>query len=413
MPKYNDLVPRFLKYVRKETRSNEESTTSPSTHSQVEFANELVLELNELGLSNVRIAPESSYVFATLPSNLPAGQEAKKVGFISHIDTADFNSHNVSPQLIENYDGQSEIKLGQSGYSLTPKDFPNLKHYKGDDLITTDGTTLLGADDKAGVAEIITALEFLVQHPEIKHGEIETGFGPDEEIGTGADHFEVADFGADLAYTVDGGPLGELEYETFNAAQATLTFTGKDVHPSTAKGVMINALKLAIEFENHLPSAEVPEKTADRQGFFHLLSLNGTVDEAKMTYIIRDHDRAKFEERKTLIKNIVAKLNEQFSEERIHLDLKDQYYNMREIIEKDMTVVELAKQAMENLDIQPVIEPVRGGTDGSKISFLGLPTPNLFAGGENMHARFEYVSVQTMEKATDVILEIVRLASAE
>ncbi|MCI1954478.1 peptidase T [Ligilactobacillus acidipiscis] len=411
MAKYENLVPRFLKYVRKETRSDEESTTVPSTQNQVEFANELVLELNEIGLSNVRIAQKSSYVFATLPSNLQNDENVKKVGFISHIDTADFNAKNVSPQVIKNYDGQSEIKLGNSGYSLTIDEFPNLKNYKGDNLITTDGNTLLGADDKAGVTEIMTAVEYLVAHPEIKHGEIEVAFGPDEEIGTGADRFEVDEFGADMAYTVDGGPLGQLEYETFNAAQATIHFIGKDVHPSEAKGIMINALKLAVEFENHLPSAEVPEKTEGRQGFFHLLSINGTVDETKMTYIIRDHDRNKFEERKQLVRNIVAKMNEQFDEDRVILDMKDQYYNMREVIEKDMTVVELAKKAMEDLDIKPLIAPVRGGTDGSKISFMGLPTPNLFAGPENMHARFEYVSEQTMEQATDVVLQIVKLVS--
>ena len=411
MTRYDKLVPRFLKYVRKETRSDEESTSVPSTQNQVEFANELVLELNEIGLFNVRIAPKSGYVFASLPSNLPAGRNVKKVGFISHIDTADFNAKNVSPQVAKNYDGHSAIKLGSSGYSLTTDEFPNLKNYEGNDLITTDGTTLLGADDKAGVAEIITAMEYLAKNPEIKHGEIEVAFGPDEEIGTGADRFEVKDFGADLAYTVDGGPLGQLEYETFNAAQATITFVGKDVHPSTAKGVMINALKLAVEFENHLPSAEVPEKTDGRQGFFHLLSINGTVDQAKMTYIIRDHDRNKFEERKQLIKNIVSKMNEQFDVKRVVLNMKDQYYNMREVIEKYMTVVDLAKEAMEDLAIKPLIAPVRGGTDGSKISFMGLPTPNLFAGPENMHARFEFISEQTMEKATDVVLEIIKIIS--
>ncbi|MFT8824137.1 MAG: peptidase T [Liquorilactobacillus mali] len=413
MAKYEKLVPRFIEYVKKETRSDENSTTVPSTSTQVEFAKDIAKELKNLGLENVRISAKDGYVFATLPANIK-NKDVKKLGFIAHMDTADFNAKNVSPQLQKNYDGESVIKLDKAGtLTLDPKDFPNLKKYKGHDLITTDGSTLLGADDKAGVAEIITAVEYLVSHPEIKHGEIEVGIGPDEEIGTGAAHFDVAGFGADIAYTVDGGPLGELEYETFNAAAAKIKIIGKNVHPATAKNVMINALQLAIDFHNQLPQDEVPEKTEGRQGFFHLLQLDGTVDEAQMAYIIRDHDRAKFEARKELFKEIINKMNVQFSEPRLILDLNDQYYNMREVIEKDMTVVELAKLAMNNLDITPVIYPVRGGTDGSKISFMGLPTPNLFAGGENMHSRFEYVSVQVMEKATDVILEIIKLTSEQ
>ena len=412
MAKYEQLVPRFLKYVKTETRSDENSTTIPSTQTQVEFAKELAAELKEIGLDNVRISKKSGYVFATLPSNID--KPVKKVGFISHMDTADFNAHNVNPQICENYDGESDIKLDEEGkYVLSPKDFPNLKNYKGQTLITTDGSTLLGADDKTGVAEIMTAMDYLVHHPEIKHGEIEVGIGPDEEIGTGADNFDVDDFGADIAYTVDGGPLGELEYETFNAAQAKITFVGKDVHPATAKGVMINAIKLAEEFDAQLPAHEVPAETEGREGFYHVLSMNGTVDHAEMTYIIRDHDRQKFEERKQLVKDIAAKMNANYDEPRVIVDMKDQYYNMREVIEKDMTVVDIAKQAMENLDITPDIYPVRGGTDGSKISFMGIPTPNLFAGAENMHARYEFTSVEVMEKATDVILEIVRLVAGE
>ena len=412
MAKYEQLVPRFLKYVKTETRSDESSTTIPSTQTQVEFAKELAAELKEIGLDNVRISKKSGYVFATLPSNID--KPVKKVGFISHMDTADFNAHNVNPQIWENYDGESDIKLDEEGkYVLSPKDFPNLKNYKGQTLITTDGSTLLGADDKTGVAEIMTAMDYLVHHPEIKHGEIEVGIGPDEEIGTGADNFDVDDFGADIAYTVDGGPLGELEYETFNAAQAKITFVGKDVHPATAKGVMINAIKLAEEFDAQLPAHEVPAETEGREGFYHVLSMNGTVDHAEMTYIIRDYDRQKFEERKQLVKDIAAKMNANYDEPRVIVDMKDQYYNMREVIEKDMTVVDIAKQAMENLDITPDIYPVRGGTDGSKISFMGIPTPNLFAGAENMHARYEFTSVEVMEKATDVILEIVRLVAGE
>ncbi|MSE05329.1 peptidase T, partial [Lactobacillus salivarius] len=282
-------------------------------------------------------------------------------------------------------------------------------NYKGHDLITTDGSTLLGADDKSGVAEIMSAMEYLQAHPEIKHGEIKVGFGPDEEIGTGADNFNVEDFGADIAYTVDGGPLGELEYETFNAAQAKLTFKGKDVHTGTAKNVMVNAIQLAINYQDSLPADEVPEKTEGREGFFHLFKFDGSVEEAHTTYIIRDHDRKHFEERKQLMLDIAERMNTELGEERVVIDLQDQYYNMREVLEKDMTAVDIAKEAMEDLGITPEIYPVRGGTDGSKISFMGLPTPNLFAGGENMHGRYEYVSTQVMEKATDVILEIVKL----
>jgi tripeptide aminopeptidase len=411
MTKYENLVPRFLKYVQTETRSDESSTTIPSTQSQVDFAKEIAAELKEIGLSNVRISPVCGYVYATLPSNLDDDTNVKKVGFIAHMDTADFNAKDVKPQVIENYDGVSAIKLGQSGYELNPNEFASLKKYAGHTLITTDGTTLLGADDKAGVAEIITMVEYLIQHPEIKHGEIQVGIGPDEEIGTGADKFEVDQFGADIAYTVDGGPLGELEYETFNAAQAKIKLIGKSVHTATAKGLMVNALQLGIDYQNQLPAAEVPEKTEGREGFFHLFAFNGTVDEAEMVYIIRDHDRNKFEERKQLMLDIAAKMNQQLGEERVVIEMKDQYYNMREVIEKDMTVVDLAKEAMENLDITPEVYPVRGGTDGSKISFMGLPTPNLFAGGENMHGRFEYVSVQVMQQAIDVLLEIVRLTT--
>lgn len=412
MAKYKQLVPRFLKYVKTETRSDENATTIPSTQTQVEFAKELAAELREIGLDNVRISKKSGYVFATLPSNV--AKAVKKVGFISHMDTADFNAHNVNPQIWENYDGKSAIKLDQEGkYVLSPKNFPNLKNYKGQTLITTDGSTLLGADDKTGIAEIMTAIDYLVHHPEIKHGEIEVGIGPDEEIGTGADNFDVDDFGADIAYTVDGGPLGELEYETFNAAQAKITFVGKDVHPATAKGVMVNAIKLAEEFDAQLPAHEVPAETEGREGFFHVLAMNGTVDHAEMTYIIRDHDRQKFENRKQLVRDIAAKMNADYDEPRVIVAMKDQYYNMREVIEKDMTVVNIAKQAMENLAITPDIYPVRGGTDGSKISFMGIPTPNLFAGAENMHSRYEFASVEVMEKATDVILEIIRLVAGE
>lgn len=406
MSKYPNLISDFLTFVKINSRSDEESTTIPSSPCETAFLKQLMSKLTDLGLSDVEQDAQSAYVFATIPAN--SDKAVKTLGFISHIDTADFNAENVNPQIVDNYDGESVIKLGNGDYVLDPAVFPNLKNYAGHTLITTDGTTLLGADDKSGVAEIISAAEYLLAHPEIKHGKIRLAFGPDEEIGTGADHFNVPAFGADYAYTVDGGPLGELEYETFNAAQATVTITGVNVHPGEAKDKMVNALQLAVDFQSALPAHDVPEHTEGREGFFFLLSLDGTVDSAKMTYIIRDHDRDKFEARKRLFMAVADRLNLADGVARIKVDMKDQYYNMREIIEKDMRVVELAKQAMLKLGITPAIYPVRGGTDGSKISFMGLPTPNLFAGGENMHGRFEYVSEQVMAQAVDVVLQIVQ-----
>lgn len=405
---YENLLPRFLRYVKTETRSDESSQTTPSTQTQVAFAQVLKKELVDLGLTNVFYNEENGFVIGTLPSNIE--KKVRSIGFIAHMDTADFNAVNVNPQIIENYDGESTIVLdSEEHYTLNTKDFPNLKNYEGHTLITTDGSTLLGADDKAGIAEIMTAMEILLKNPTIPHGEIKVAFGPDEEIGVGADKFDVQQFDVDFAYTVDGGPLGELQYETFSAAQANISIQGKNVHPGTAKDTMINALQLAIDFHNQLPADEVPEKTTGYEGFFHLMGLNGNVEEATMSYIIRDHDREKFEARKAKISEIQEKLNSRFDQTRVKVDMYDQYYNMREIIEKDMSIVELAKQAMIDLEIEPVIEPVRGGTDGSKISYLGIPTPNLFAGGENMHGRFEFVSLQVMEKATDVIVKIAEL----
>ena len=405
---YENLLPRFLRYVKTETRSDESSQTTPSTQTQVAFAQVLKKELEDLGLTNVFYNEENGFLTGTLPSNIE--KKVRSIGFIAHMDTADFNAVNVNPQIIENYDGESTIVLdSEEHYTLNTKDFPNLKNYEGHTLITTDGSTLLGADDKAGIAEIMTAMEILLKNPTIPHGEIKVAFGPDEEIGVGADKFDVQQFDVDFAYTVDGGPLGELQYETFSAAQANISIQGKNVHPGTAKDTMINALQLAIDFHNQLPADEVPEKTTGYEGFFHLMGLNGNVEEATMSYIIRDHDREKFEARKAKITEIQEKLNSRFDQTRVKVDMYDQYYNMREIIEKDMSIVELAKQAMIDLEIEPVIEPVRGGTDGSKISYLGIPTPNLFAGGENMHGRFEFVSLQVMEKATDVIVKIAEL----
>lgn len=402
--KYPTLLERFLTYVKVNTRSDETSTTTPSTPSQVEFAKNVLLpEMERVGLQNVYYLP-NGFAIGTLPAN--DSSLTRKIGFISHMDTADFNAENINPQVIENYDGGT-ISLGDSGYSLDPADFANLHNYKGQTLITTDGTTLLGADDKSGIAEIMTAIEYLNAHPEIKHCEIRVGFGPDEEIGVGADKFDAEDFNVDFAYTVDGGPLGELQYETFSAAGAEITFKGRNVHPGTAKNQMVNALQLAIDFHNQLPEEDRPEKTDGYQGFFHLMNIEGTVEEANTSYIIRDFETENFEARKAMMEDIASKMNQELGAERVLLTLKDQYYNMKQVIEKDMTPVNLAKEVMEDLGITPIIEPIRGGTDGSKISFMGIPTPNLFAGGENMHGRFEYVSLQTMERAVDTIIGIV------
>ncbi|WP_312221284.1 peptidase T [Streptococcus parasuis] len=402
--KYPTLLDRFLVYVKENTRSDESSTTTPSTYNQVEFAQNILLpEMERIGLQNVHYLP-NGFAVGTLPATDP--NLTRKIGFIAHMDTADFNAEGVNPQIIENYDGNS-IALGTSGYELHPKDFPQLANYQGQTLITTDGTTLLGSDDKSGIAEIITAIEYLVQNPDIKHCEIRVGFGPDEEIGVGADKFDVEDFDVDFAYTMDGGPLGELQYETFSAAAAKVDFLGRNVHPGSAKDQMINAFQLAIDFHNALPKEDRPEKTEGYQGFFHLMNMEGSVDTASTSYIIRDFEEKDFKARKQLMLDIAEEMNANFDTPRVIVHLHDQYYNMKKIIEKDMTPINIAKEVMENLGIKPLIEPVRGGTDGSKISFMGIPTPNIFAGGENMHGRFEFVSLETMEQAVDVILGIV------
>lgn len=403
----NQLIDRFIRYVKKETRSDEASTTVPSTPSQTEFLKDLVEELVALGYQDVRLNPKNSFVTATIPATTT--KEVPVVGFIAHVDTADFEARNVQPQFHENYDGEAIVLDKEGKFVLSPKDFPNLKNYVGKTLITTDGTTLLGADDKAGVSEIVTAAAYLLAHPEIEHGKIRVAFGPDEEIGRGADLFDVEEFGCDFAYTMDGGPVGELEYESFNAAQAEITIQGKNVHPGTAKDTMVNALEIARQFQNALPEFEVPEHTSGREGFYHLMYANGVVEEAKLVYIIRDHDRKLFEAKKAYLQLVADRLNASLDSNRISIDMKDQYYNMAEIIEKDFRAVEVAQKAMENLSITPIIEPIRGGTDGSKISFMGLPTPNIFAGGENFHGRYEFVAVESMEKARDVIIEIAQL----
>ncbi|WIK66700.1 peptidase T [Globicatella sanguinis] len=404
---FNQTKERLLKYTKINTRSDESSDTIPSTAIQFDLLKLLVIELEQLGLEDVELSPTNAFVTATLPAN--TDEPIPAIGFIAHVDTADFNSVNVQPQIHENYDGKDIVLNEDENIVMSVKDFPNLPPYKGQTLITTDGTTLLGADDKAGIAEIVTALEYLIAHPEIKHGKVRVAFGPDEEIGRGADHFDAEGFAVDFAYTMDGGPVGELQYESFNAAGVTLKITGKNIHPGTAKGKMINSIGIINEFMNGLPEKEVPEQTEGREGFYHITNMEATVDEGILSLIIRDHYREKFEERKAFVEQLVKDINQRYPYEVIEVDIKDQYYNMAEVIEKDMRPVDLAKEAFAALDIPAVIEPIRGGTDGSKISFMGIPTPNIFAGGENMHGRYEFVAVESMVKATEVIIKIVEL----
>lgn len=403
---YNTLKDRFLRYVKFETRSDEKSKTIPSTPTQLEFAKILARELEDIGMENVYVNA-ACFVNATLPGNVD--KEVPVIGFIAHMDTADFNATNINPQIVENYDGKDIVLNELKDIVLSVEEFPNLKNYVGKTVITTDGTTLLGADDKAGIVEIVEAMKYLIEHPEIKHGTVKVAFGPDEEIGRGADNFNVEEFGADFAYTMDGGPVGELEYESFNAAGAVFKIKGKSVHPGTAKGKLINASLIAAEVVNSFPADEVPEKTEGYEGFYFLDKINSNCEEAELSYILRDHDREKFEAKKEFAANVAKKINEKYGKELVSVEIKDQYYNMGEIIKDHMNVVEIAKKAMENLGIKPVIEPIRGGTDGSKISFMGLPTPNIFAGGENFHGKYEFVALESMILATDVIVEIVKL----
>ena len=403
----DELIKRFTTYVKIDTQSNEDSQTCPSTPGQWDLLNLLVDELKEIGMEEVTI-DENGYVFATLPAN--TNKQVPTIGFLAHVDTAtDFTGKNVKPQIVENYDGGDVILNKELGIVLSPEAFPSLKNYKGQTLITTDGTTLLGADDKAGVAEIMTAMNYLIQHPEIKHGKIRVAFTPDEEIGRGPHKFDVNRFGAKYAYTMDGGPLGELQYESFNAAAAKITIKGNNIHPGSAKGKMVNSIKIGMELNQQLPVREAPEYTEGYEGFYHLLSFHGDVEKTELYYIIRDHDRQKFEAKKENLVKIVDQLRQKYGEDTIDLKLEDQYYNMREKIEPVKEVFENAKEAMERLDITPVIEPIRGGTDGSQLSYMGLPTPNIFAGGENMHGKYEFVSVETMMKATEVIVEIAKI----
>ena len=401
------LLERFIRYCKINTRSNEKSNTVPSSENQVIFAKMLAQELVDLGFDEVNYNPDNGFVTATIKSNVD--HEVDTIGFIAHYDTADFNSENIQPRIIENYDGNPIVLNETTGLVSDPTMFLHLKELVGHTLIVTDGTTLLGADDKAGVVEIIEAMLILKNNPDLKHGEIRIAFGPDEEIGRGANLFDAANFRAKFAYTLDGAKRGELEYESFNAAAAIIELHGVSVHPGTAKDKMINCAKLAMEFDALLPANEVPEHTEHYEGFFLLHDMETTIDHGKMTYIIRDHDKEKFLARKERMLKNANYLNEKYGAERFVVKMKDSYYNMREVIEKDMKPVELAKQAMMACDVEPIIQPIRGGTDGSKISFMGIPTPNLFTGGGNYHGPYEYASLDDMQKAVEVIVKLVQL----
>ncbi len=405
------LVDRFLQYVKFDTQSDELTNMTPSTPGQMVFAEHLKKELENLGLTEITL-DDNGYLMATLPSNLPAGhKEVPTIGFIAHLDTSpDMSGRHVAPRIVQNYQG-GDIELNSAtGAVLSPNDFPELNNYVGQDLIVTDGNTLLGADDKAGIAEIITAMDYLLKHPEVKHGKIRVGFNPDEEIGQGAHKFDVDLFGCDFAYTMDGGEIGELEYENFNAAVARVTFKGRNVHPGYAKHKMINSMRIANQFIIMLPRWETPEHTEDYEGFYHLISMEGSVEKTVLTYIIRDHDRDRFERRKKELEHLARKINHEFPD-CCSLDIKDQYYNMREKIEPVMHIIETAEEAMRRLDIRPKVVPIRGGTDGAQLSFKGLPCPNIFAGGLNFHGRYEFVPIPSMEKAAGVIVEIAKLVA--
>ena len=404
---YPTLLPRFLKYVKINSRSDEHTDRFPSSQREVDYQMVIMKELEELGLSDVHYNEKAGTVIATLPSNVD--WDVPVMGFLAHCDTADFNSENVKPQITENYDGESKIQLGDSEFYLDPAVFPNLKKYKGQTIISASGDTLLGGDDKCGDAELVTFAEYLLAHPEIKHGEIRLGFTPDEEIGTGAQHFDVEDFNAAFAFTVDGEGPGKLDWGTFSAAQFELDIQGVNVHPAVAKGQMINAIQVGIDFQNSLPQDEVPEKTEGEEGFYHLMDFSGTVDNAHLAYIIRDFKRDGLEARKNLVKEKVAELNAKYGE-RIKLKMWDQYYNMADELAKHMEIIDLARDAYRACGLTEINEePVRGGTDGSQLTYMGLPCPNLFAGEENMHGRYEYTVLESMWKAVDVMIKMAEL----
>lgn len=407
------IIDRFIGYVTIDTESDPNSQTTPSTKKQLDLANLLVNELKSIGLSEVSI-DENGYVMATLPSNVK--QNVPTIGFVSHYDTTpDFTGKNVKPQIVRNYDGQDIVLNEKQNIVLSPKYFKDMLLYKGQTLITTDGTTLLGADDKAGITEIVSAMEYLVKNPAIKHGKIRVGFTPDEEIGRGAHKFDVEKFGADWAYTMDGSQIGELEYENFNAAGAKITCKGKSVHPGYAKGKMINSMLIANEFINQLPEGEIPQETKGYEGFFHVTGISGSIEETTLEMIIRDHSAKKFKERKELIAKIAKKINKkfakQFGEDIVTAEVKDQYYNMKEKVKPVFHIVDIAEEAMKQVGIKPIIKPIRGGTDGCQLSYKGLPCPNIFAGGHNFHGKYEYVPVESMVKAVEVIVKIAELTA--
>ncbi|WP_099191540.1 peptidase T [Tepidibacter mesophilus] len=402
----SNVVDRFIKYVKQDTKANPDSGSCPSSSIQMDFAKQLVNELKEIGLTDASV-DENGYVMATLESN--TDKDVETIGFISHMDTApDMSGKNVNPKIVENYNGKDIILSEDGTVVLSPNDSPEILNYVGKTLITTDGTTLLGADDKAGIAEILTAMEYLINNPEIKHGKIRVGFTPDEEIGRGADKFDVEKFGAKYAYTLDGGEIGELEYENFNAAGANITINGKNVHPGYAKNKMKNAVLISMELNEMLPKEEIPSKTDGYEGFYHLNDLNGNVEEVKMEYIIRDFDMNSFENRKKVMKDVVSKINVKYGENTAVLDMNDQYYNMKEKVEPVKYIVDIVEEAMNETGITPMIKPIRGGTDGARLSFEGLPTPNIFTGGHNFHGKYEYIPTFAMEKAVDLIVKIVQ-----
>ena len=402
-----NITERFLKYVSFCTTSDEETNMTPSTPGQMEFAKYLAEELKEIGMQEVTL-DENGYVMATLAAN---AEGKPTIGFIAHMDTApDASGKNVKARIVENYDGQDIVLNAEKNIVFEVAKYPEILDYKGQDIIVTDGTTLLGADDKAGLAEIVTACEYLIQHPEIQHGKIRVGFTPDEEIGQGADHFDVAKFGCDFAYTMDGGAVGELEYENFNAAGCKVKVHGVNVHPGYGYHKMINSMRIANHFATMLPRWETPEHTQGYEGFYHLIAMNGSVEETTLQYIIRDHDRARFESRKREIEHLARKINQEYGEGTVEVEIRDQYYNMREMVEPVMHIVTLVEEAMKEVGVTPKVQPIRGGTDGARLSFEGLPCPNIFAGGVNFHSRFEYLPIPSMEKAMQVILKIVEKA---
>lgn len=404
------VVDRFLKYVTFATQSNEESGITPSTSGQRVFAEALVKELEALGLEEISL-DDNSYLMATLPSNME-DKEVPTIGFISHLDTSpDMSGEGVKPRIVS-YAGGDIVLNEAENIVLSPRMFPEMEQYIGQDLIVTDGTTLLGADDKAGVATIISAVAYLKEHPEIKHGKIRIGFTPDEEIGAGADHFDVEKFGCEFAYTVDGGEIGELEYENFNAAAAKVVFSGRNVHPGTAKDKMVNASLLAVEFASMLPADQRPETTEGYEGFFHLTTMVGSVEQAVLQYIVRDHSRELFEQKKQLLEQITAQLNKKYPG-MVSLEMHDQYYNMREIVEPKKYIVDLASEAMEAVGVKPQIKPIRGGTDGARLSFMGLPCPNLFTGGHNFHGRYEYIPIPSLQKSMETVVKIAELVATK